>query len=243
MLRGNECKSIFLDDEDKHRFVEIILQKKEAAVSRLYAYCIMDNHVHQTLETLMKRIGITYAVYFNKKYKRVGHVFQDRFRSEVIEDEAYLLSVIRYVHRNPIKSGVVQGWKYAWSSYQWYIGLKKNLPLLPEMEDVLDQLSHDRKNAVQRLIYLHREEENRAFLDVYESSNIGENVEAILEDFLQRHNWSKEDLNRSDNRSLATELVEMLVRKSGASGRQVAELTGINREKVRRILVSKKTSP
>jgi putative transposase len=108
MLRGNERKPVFLDEEDKNRLVEIMLQKKEAAGSHLYAYCIMDNHVHmvirelengQPLETLMKRIGVTYALYFNKKYKRVGHVFQDRFRSEVIEDESYLLSVIRYVHR------------------------------------------------------------------------------------------------------------------------------------------------
>jgi putative transposase len=252
MLRGNERKSIFLDEEDKNRFVEIMLQKKEVAGSHLYAYCIMDNHVHmvirelengQPLETLMKRIGVTYALYFNKKYKRVGHVFQDRFRSEVIEDEFYLLSIIRYVHRNPVQSEMVQGLNYSWSSYHWYIGFKKNLPLLTEMEDVLGRFSQDRRIAVKRFIEFHQEEETRAFLDVPEDSGNGENAEDILECFLQSHNRTKEDLNRSENRAIAAELIETLVRKSGISGREVAEITGINREKVRKILVSKETSP
>jgi putative transposase len=236
MLRGNERKSVFLDEEDKNRFVEIMLQKKEAAGSLLYAYCIMDNHVHmvireleneQPLETLIKRIGVTYALYFNKKYKRVGHVFQ---------------AVIRYVHRNPVKLEMVQGLNYSWSSYNGYVGYKKNLPLLPEMEDVLGQFSQDRKIAVKRFIEFHQEEETRAFLDVPEDSGNGKNAEDILESFLQRHNWTKEDLNRSKNRAIVAELIETLVYKSEISGREVAEITGINREKVRRILVSKEPS-
>ena len=96
MMRGNELKPVFLDHEDKEKFLNIMLAKKDGASLRLYAYCIMDNHIHmlihaieQPLERFMKRIGITYAAYFNKKYNRVGHVFQDRFRSEAIEDEAY----------------------------------------------------------------------------------------------------------------------------------------------------------
>jgi putative transposase len=251
MLRGNERKSIFLDEEDKNRFVEIMLQKKEVAGSHLYAYCIMDNHVHmvirelengQPLETLMKRIGVTYALYFNKKYKRVGHVFQDRFRSEIIEDESYLLSVIRFVHKNPVQSEMVQGLNYSWSSYHWYIGFKKNLPLLAEMEDVLGKFSQDSRIAVKRFIQFHQEEETRAFLDVPEDSGNGKNAEDILESFLQRHNWTKEDLNRSKNRAIVAELIETLVYKSEISGREVAEITGINREKVRRILVSKEPS-
>jgi putative transposase len=251
MLRGNERKPVFLDEEDKNRYVEIMLQKKEAAGSHLYAYCIMDNHVHmvirelengQPLETLMKRIGVTYALYFNKKYKRVGHVFQDRFRSEVIEDESYLLSVIRYVHRNPVKSEMVQELNYSWSSYHWYIGFKKNLPLLPEMEDVLGQFSQDRRTAVKGFTEFHQEEETRTFLDVSEDSGNGESAQDILEKFLQRHSWTKEDLNRSENRAIAAELIETLVRKSGISGREVAEITGINREKVRRIFVSREPS-
>jgi REP element-mobilizing transposase RayT len=252
MLRGNERKSVFLDEKDKDKFVEIIFQKKETAGSRLYSYCVMDNHVHmviqevengQPLETIMKRIGVTYAVYFNKRYNRVGHVFQDRFRSEAIEDEAYLLSVIRYVHQNPVKAEMPQGLNYSWSSYSRYIGRKENLALLPEMADILDQISQDRKTAVKSFMKFHQEEENQVFLDVTEASEHGENVEIILEKFLLSHNVRKEDINRNENRAIAVKLVQTLASKSEISGRQIADLTGLNREKVRKIILSKEPSP
>ncbi len=73
----------------------------------------MDNHVHivikeqkDTISRIMKRIGASYAHYYNKKYKRVGHVFQDRYKGETIEDEKYLLAVIRYIHNSPKKAGI-----------------------------------------------------------------------------------------------------------------------------------------
>jgi REP element-mobilizing transposase RayT len=73
----------------------------------------MDNHIHLVIKEgkdpiarIMKRIGTSYVYYFNKKYRRTGHVFQDRFRSENVKDDSYLLSVIRYVHQNPIKPGI-----------------------------------------------------------------------------------------------------------------------------------------
>lgn len=88
----------------------------------------MDNHVHlivkgeiSNLSRAIKRLNISYAMKFNKKADRVGHVFQDRYRSEVIVDEPYLLHVTRYVHNNPIKAGIASHpWGYRWSSYQEY---------------------------------------------------------------------------------------------------------------------------
>jgi putative transposase len=111
MLRGNERKDIFIDEEDKGKFIKIIFKKKADEAFKLYAYCLMDNHLHlvikeqkETISQIIKKIATSYAYYFNHKYKRVGHLFQDRYKSETIEDEAYLLSVIRYVHNNPEKA-------------------------------------------------------------------------------------------------------------------------------------------
>ena len=74
----------------------------------------------------MKRINIAYAYYFNKKYHRVGHVFQDRFKSESIEEESYLLSVIRYIHNNPLNAKMMNDpILYPWSSYNLYINESK----------------------------------------------------------------------------------------------------------------------
>ena len=250
MLRGNERKSVFPDENDKNRFLEIMLQKKEAAASSLFAFCVMDNHVHmviqesvqgQPLETLMKRIGVTYAMYFNRKYKRVGHVFQDRFRSEIVATESYLFAVIRYVHMNPVKAGMIRGLDYAWSSYRWYVD-KSNFPLLAEMEEILKQFSRERKIALKKFTEFHQVEDNRTFLDLSENDGDG-NAEEIFEEFLLRNKLAKEDLNYRGNQAVLAELVGELVRKCGLSGRKVAEITGINREKVRRMLVSKEPSP
>lgn len=247
MLRGNERKAVFLEDEDKNKFINIVFQKMEATGSHLYSYCIMDNHVHmviqelengQQIATLMKRIGVSYAVYYNRKYKRVGHVFQDRFRSEVVEEDVYLLSVIRYIHQNPVKAGMAPGLNYFWSSYSWYIGRKKDLPLLPEMNNILDQLSVDRNMAVKSFIKFHEKEESKVIFDVDEVSDNEDDAEVILDKFLRSHNLEKKDLNASKNRALAVKLVRILVRKTELSGRQVADLAGVNREKVRKIILS-----
>ena len=105
--RGNERKNIFLFDEDRERFIETLLRMKEKYNFLVYTYCLMDNHYHliiydngNDISQLMKSINTSYAIYFNRVYKRCGHLFQDRFRSELIEDDNYLLEVSRYIHNN-----------------------------------------------------------------------------------------------------------------------------------------------
>ncbi|HCC07424.1 MAG TPA: transposase [Clostridiales bacterium] len=129
MIRGNEKKNIFIDEIDKYKFIKILREKILKTNSIIYAYCLMDNHVHMivkenttSISELIKSINVNYVGYFNKKYKRVGHLFADRFKSEVIEDEGYLLMVIRYLHNNPIKAGIVnKADDYKWSSISEYL--------------------------------------------------------------------------------------------------------------------------
>jgi len=105
MLRGNEKKDIFNSNADKQRFLETVFEKKQENRFYLHAFCLMNNHVHlmisegvEDVATVMKRINVSYVYYFNNKYKRVGHLFQDRFKSEVVEQERYLLALVRYIH-------------------------------------------------------------------------------------------------------------------------------------------------
>lgn len=129
MLRGNERRKIFLSDEDRKRFIEILSEKSRENEFSVLAYCLMDNHVHlliregkNQIDRVMKRIGVSYVYYFNKKYKRTGHLFQDRFKSEPINDDRYLLAAVRYIHNNPVKALIVQEPdRYQWSSYNAYI--------------------------------------------------------------------------------------------------------------------------
>ena len=134
MLRGINQQQIFEDEEDGFRFLETLSKYKEQCGYEIYAYCLMGNHVHillkegkENLTLVLKRIAGSYVYWYNWKYRRCGHLFQDRFKSEPVEDDTYFLTVIRYIHQNPIKAGIcknIDGYKL--SSYNEYIN-KPNL--------------------------------------------------------------------------------------------------------------------
>lgn len=128
IIRGIGQQNIFEDDGDRIRFIETLKRYKTELGFEMNAYCLMRNHVHillkddkQQLDLIMKKIAGSYAVYFNWKYDRVGHLFQDRFKSEPVEDHSYFLTVLRYIHRNPQKAMIADMKEYDWSSYQDYI--------------------------------------------------------------------------------------------------------------------------
>ena len=122
MLRGADRRVIFQDDQDNCVFLKKLLQVKQSSPFYLYAYCLMNNHVHllmeernEPLQTVFKRVGVTYVNYYNQKYELRGHLFQDRFKSEAIETDAYFLDVLRYICQNPVKAGLVTDpFKYSW---------------------------------------------------------------------------------------------------------------------------------
>ncbi len=127
MLRGVNRDVIFLEDEDFEHFLRALHDTKTASGSAVLAYCLMTNHVHLVLHTerepigaVMKRLGVRYASWFNRKYGRVGHVFQDRFASKPVEDDAYLTAVLPYIWNNPVVAGIVgRPEEYQWSSRRW----------------------------------------------------------------------------------------------------------------------------
>ena len=129
MLRGIDRQLIFGDTEDYTRFLDIVKECRIACGFQLYAYCLLGNHVHlllkvqeESLETIFKKIGARYVYYYNVKYQRVGHLFQDRFKSEPVEDDAYFLTVLRYIHQNPVKAKLcAKAEVYPYSSFAEYL--------------------------------------------------------------------------------------------------------------------------
>ena len=128
IIRGIDKQDIFLDTYDKDKFLKIIRDTKEKYNYEVYAYCLMDNHVHliiydkdEKISKIMQSIEIRYVSYFNLKYDRVGHLFQDRFHSKRIGDREYLKLACRYIHQNPAKAGIAKTEEYKWSSYKEYI--------------------------------------------------------------------------------------------------------------------------
>ena len=129
MLRGINRQQIFEDTEDNLRFLETLSKYKLQCGYEIYAYCLMGNHVHillkegkEDLTLMLKRIAGSYVYWYNWKYRRSGHLFQDRFKSEPVEDNEYFLSVIRYIHQNPVKAGLCKNIdQYKFSSYNEYV--------------------------------------------------------------------------------------------------------------------------
>lgn len=154
VLRGINKQTIFEDEEDNELFLQTLNQYKKKSGYKILAYCLMGNHVHVLMKTeddplgqCFRRIGASYVYWYNLKYYRVGHLFQDRFKSEVVETDDYLKAVIRYIHRNPIKAGIVNRLEdYTWSSYREYLGLSESTHV--DREFVLNLFNEDREQAV-----------------------------------------------------------------------------------------------
>ncbi|MDD2482435.1 MAG: transposase [Lutispora sp.] len=153
IARGNNKEYIFKNDVDKDYLIKQIKEYKEGMGFRIYGYVLMDNHYHFIIQTMDKKLqeimhGINnkYSKYFNNKYKRVGHVFQSRYKAILIQDERYLISLIRYLHRNPIRAKMCEKVEnYEWSSDVFY---RKNIAGFIEINIILEMLSQDRAQAI-----------------------------------------------------------------------------------------------
>jgi len=131
--RGNERMMIFLDETDRIKYLHILHTTIKRFNWLCHVYCLMGNHYHLMIETPdanlakgMKYLNQTYSQFFNWKYNRVGHLFQDRYKSYIVQKEAYLLHCCRYIVLNPWEAGLVphpKDWK--WSSYRATAGLEK----------------------------------------------------------------------------------------------------------------------
>lgn len=132
--RGNRRSDIFKDEEDFQVYLTILEQTMDKYPFILYSYCLMTNHIHLQLETedveiwhIMRNINLFYSKYFNNKYNYVGHLFQGRYKSEVIENDAYNLQTSRYIHLNPVQAKMVEyPIEYKWSSYDIFMGKRKS---------------------------------------------------------------------------------------------------------------------
>lgn len=133
--RGNHKNDIFRDEEDFQVYLALAKEAKkyyEESKYEIICYCLMTNHVHLLIRTgelpigkIIGRINSMYAKYFNNKYNYVGHLFQDRFYSKIIEDDKQMLEASRYIHLNPVRANMVKKpEEYMWSSYEMYIGSK-----------------------------------------------------------------------------------------------------------------------
>jgi len=225
MLRGNNRESIFSGDGQKRLFLECLNKHGEDHSIDIVAYCLMDNHVHivvkasvLNLANAIKCMNTKYAMNFNRQRYRVGHVFQDRYKSQAILDDQYLLQVIRYVHNNPDKAKMVESIKdYNWSSYNEYLN-KNSIVGNQQREFVLGYFS----SSIEQFEEFHIQNDNQEYLEIKEDI-VKERMEAA-QDIISEYFTKKGLIDAKQvkqNLLYLEELIQKLLEKSKLTHRQM----------------------
>lgn len=242
MLRGiNQCV-IFEEDQDQWHFLFTLQKGIYLGYFKLYAYCLMDNHVHLLIEemddsisTCMKRISSSYVYWYNTKYERCGHLFQDRFKSEPVESIFSFLKVLRYIHQNPLKAGLVRSVDAPqWTSYQDYF---RETDLI-DTEKAFALFSNDQKIA-RNLFAAHMAEVNEdECLDMpvrIKDSEVLTYMKQIgVTNTNELHSMKKTDRN---------EILLKLKNTKGISTRQISRINGISKSVIGRLGTGTSSQP
>ena len=155
--RGNERRPIYQTNRDFEKFLAYLESATERYGARIHCFCLMTNHYHLLLETprgnlqaILHHLNTSYTNYFNTKKKRVGHLFQGRYKAILVEKDHYALELSRYIHLNPFRAQLVKDpIQYPWSSYSAYGEKKKRWSWL-HTDFILAQISRNKRNAIRR---------------------------------------------------------------------------------------------
>ncbi|MDI3535331.1 MAG: REP-associated tyrosine transposase [Thermosediminibacterales bacterium] len=240
--RGNEKQIIFREEEDKTRFLNTLKLKKHKYGFEVYCYCLMDNHIHllvgsegADVSEFMKSISVSYVMYFNKKYERIGHLFQGRFKSEIVDTDKYFLQASKYIHKNPVKAGIVDlPEKYKWSSYGIYLGVARDEFRLIDREFLLEIISEDKKVAVEEYKKFVEfeditDESYKRFIKFEEIQDEIKNINCeLIEEITRKYSLKKDQM-----------IVE-LRKNTNLSLREISKLAGISASTAHRILKNNK---
>jgi len=239
IVRGINRQTIFFEYDDYQRYIETIGRFVADGDAIVLGYCLMSNHVHLLIQEnntaiskIMKRIGTSYAYWYNRKYERSGHVFQDRFKSENVEDDSYLLTVIRYIHQNPVKAGIVkQAENYKWSSCRIYYGEKEYPPGLTQTALILGMFAETTSQAIEGFRYYNDENNEDQCLD--DNAKHWPDSEAMK--IMTNLNNNQPISTLSNMPKVERDLILKKFKETeGLSLRQIARITGLGYQTVNR---------
>ena len=225
MSRGNQGQPIFRDDKDRGIFLDIIGEASQRFAIEIHAYVLMENHYHILLKTIdpnlskaMQWIGTTYTRRFNLRHGEGGHLFQGRFKSIIVENDAYLSQLSYYIHRNPLRAGIVDRLgDYQWSSYSIYAYNKKKPDWLKTDLILSQSRAKDRCRAYRLKVQQYSDEKARIWEDVkhgliYGSQDFTEELKTRFlkdrpEEELPQHNRLLRDIDPGNILKIASSLI------------------------------------
>lgn len=235
MLRGINRQTIFEDNQDRMRFIDTLAEYKEICNYRLFGYCLMDNHIHlliqetdKTISDIIKRISASYVYWYNTKYDRCGHLFQDRFKSEVVENFEYFMTVLRYIHQNPVKANLAKTVdEYRWTSYKEYI--KKSG--LVNVDLALNYFSNDPSKAKVLLMEFMNEDNEDQCLDIVVKIKL---TDEEVREHIRKLGISNPSMFQIMDKDKRDHILNKLKSIEGITIRQLSRVTGLSRSIINR---------
>ena len=227
IVRGNGRQILFEAREDYQFYLRQLRRISREENIPVLCYCLMENHVHLlvyneagNISRMMSRLNTIYAKYFNQKYERVGHLFQNRYLNENIYTDEHLLVVFRYILNNPVKAGICKADQYEWSSYRFYCDPKSFVDTsLPQ------QLIGDRRAYAEFITQPNDDE----CLDIEDTGRSDEWAMEMIDHTLQKNGVDLQQMSREERNDALRKL-----KQQGLSVRQIERLTGISRNIIQR---------
>ena len=229
MLKGINKENLFQNEKEKRYFLQLVKEYKTKCGFELYAYCLMNSHVHLlineqdgTISDIIKKISGTYAVWYNKKHDRVGHLFQNRFRSKPVKDDKYFFAVLHYILYNPVKAGLCNNIEeYEFSSAREYLFDERGIT------DVYFAFRLTDKEELQSSLREKPKEEYKTLEGRIPDSKAEQRIRTVLGDVLF------EQLQKMKRHQLKDIIPELL--QTGASLRQISRVTGVGLNRIRNL--------
>lgn len=235
MVQGIKKEYIFNSNEDRKKYCKLLT--KDNKIIDIIAYCIMNNHTHiliytpnvEEISRWMHEINTKYALYYNKTYDRVGYVFRDRYKMQVISNIGHLYRCVDYIHKNPVKAGIcINEQNYEYSSLQGIYN-SENDGAYNKIDNILNQLNSNEE----RIKCNTSDDENIVFLEVdVDKQNV---CELVLRQYLKEYKMTIENL-KNDKTELK-KIVCILRKDYNISYRIIANSIGIGRETLRKLLL------
>ena len=254
IVRGNNRSYIFRNKDNKAEYKKIVSKYKKRYRFKLYAYCIMDNHAHLLIEVadiplskIMQGIQQVFTQYYNRRNNTTGYVFEQRYKSSLCDKDAYLLSLVRYIHQNPVRSKLIGALNYEWSSHREYSGNSE----LADVNFPLTLFDTRKKKAIKRYLTFMDEMETKvvesmnkeedkieAAKNIKESSKIAKDtlikiIEEVTEVKMEKIKGNSKSKRISDIRKL---YIKKLKKYTGVLNKEIADLLEIGSSTVTNVL-------
>lgn len=242
ITQGLKKEYIFEKNEYKAEYIKLIRKFiGECESTKIVAYCIMSNHAHLLIYTeniaelskIMSRVNTAYAIFYNNINDRVGYVFKNRFYVQQIKDEGHLYNAIVYIHKNPVKAGIVENESvYNYSSFNDYVNSKID-------SEIINKIFGTR-NYLEQFYFMHKNFSEENIKDVMEEDEKSDlKIKKIITEFCDSYNYNLNDI-KNDNYLLIL-LIKKIKGQCYATNKMISEYIGIGKNRITNLMKNKKT--